>query len=149
MVRASRFELAAKGPRMYLRPAVTTTPALQFQTLHEIVRAARNNLAPGPWDYLIGGAETETTLRRNRQALDSIAFPPRGLRGGLKNDAPPTHRLDRDLCGGRRRDGGESLRRVQRPADAQLRLQPRTRSRRRGGRQLSHLPALRPRRRRL
>jgi len=75
---------------MYLRPAVTTTPALQFQTLHEIVRAARNNLAPGPWDYLIGGAETETTLRRNRQALDSIAFRPRVLRDVSKIDATST-----------------------------------------------------------
>jgi isopentenyl diphosphate isomerase/L-lactate dehydrogenase-like FMN-dependent dehydrogenase len=52
----------------------------RFQTLHEIVRAARANLAPGPWDYLVGGSETETTLRRNRQALDSIAFRPRVLR---------------------------------------------------------------------
>ena len=34
----------------------------KFQTLHEIVRAARMNLAPGPWDYLVGGTETETTL---------------------------------------------------------------------------------------
>jgi glycolate oxidase len=52
----------------------------RFQTLHEIARAARANLAPGPWDYLAGGAETETTLRRNRQALDSLAFRPRVLR---------------------------------------------------------------------
>lgn len=52
----------------------------RFQTLHEIVKAARQNLDPGPWDYLIGGAETETTLRRNRQALDAIAFRPRVLR---------------------------------------------------------------------
>ena len=52
----------------------------RFQMLHEIVKAARQNLEPGPWDYLIGGAETETTLRRNRQALDSIAFRPRVLR---------------------------------------------------------------------
>ena len=52
----------------------------RFQTLHEIVKAARQNLAPGPWDYLAGGAETETTLKRNRQALDSIAFRPRVLR---------------------------------------------------------------------
>jgi isopentenyl diphosphate isomerase/L-lactate dehydrogenase-like FMN-dependent dehydrogenase len=52
----------------------------QFQTLHEIVRAARARLAPGPLDYLMGGAETETTLRRNRQALDAIAFRPRVLR---------------------------------------------------------------------
>jgi isopentenyl diphosphate isomerase/L-lactate dehydrogenase-like FMN-dependent dehydrogenase len=51
-----------------------------FQTLHEIVQAARGQLPPGPWDYLVGGTETETTLRRNRQALDSIAFRPRVLR---------------------------------------------------------------------
>ncbi len=43
-----------------------------FLTLQEIVAAARANLAPGPWNYLIGGAETETTVRRNRMALDSI-----------------------------------------------------------------------------
>ena len=58
----------------------------KFQTLHEIVRAARLNLAPGPWDYLAGGAETETTLRRNRQALDSVAFRPRVLRNVAKID---------------------------------------------------------------
>ncbi len=52
----------------------------KFLTLHEIVRAARANLAPGPWDYLIGGAETETTQKRNRRALDAIAFRPRVLR---------------------------------------------------------------------
>ena len=52
----------------------------QFQTLQEIVAAARSNLAPGPWSYLIGGAETETTVRRNRMALDSLAFRPRVLR---------------------------------------------------------------------
>ena len=51
-----------------------------FLTLQEIVAAARAKLAPGPWSYLIGGAETETTVRRNRQALDSIAFRPRVLR---------------------------------------------------------------------
>lgn len=56
----------------------TTTE--QFLTLQEIVAAARANLAPGPWGYLIGGAETETTMRRNRLALDSIAFRPRVLR---------------------------------------------------------------------
>jgi glycolate oxidase len=51
----------------------------RFLTLHEIVAAARRNLAPGPWNYLIGATETETTMRRNRQALDSIAFRPRVL----------------------------------------------------------------------
>lgn len=58
----------------------------RFLTLHEIAKAAWQNLAPGPWDYLIGGAETETTLKRNRQALDSIAFRPRVLRNVAKID---------------------------------------------------------------
>src|SRR5438128_1246366 len=62
----------------------------KFSPLHEIVRAARNNLAPGPWDYLIGGAETETTVRRNRLALDSIAFRPRVLRDVSKIDTTST-----------------------------------------------------------
>jgi len=52
----------------------------QFLALQEIVAAARGNLPPGPWSYLIGGAETETTVRRNRHALDSIGFRPRVLR---------------------------------------------------------------------
>src|SRR5437660_1058279 len=62
----------------------------RFQTLHEIVRAAKLALAPGPWDYLAGGTETETTLRRNRQALDSIAFRPRVLRNVSKIDSTST-----------------------------------------------------------
>lgn len=49
-------------------------------TLHEIVERARRRLPEGVWDYLVGGAESETTMRRNRQALDAIAFRPRVLR---------------------------------------------------------------------
>jgi glycolate oxidase len=59
----------------------------QFLTLQEFVEAARRNLAPGPWNYLIGGAESETTVRRNRLALDSIGFRPRVLRDVSKVDA--------------------------------------------------------------
>jgi isopentenyl diphosphate isomerase/L-lactate dehydrogenase-like FMN-dependent dehydrogenase len=58
----------------------------KFQTLHEIVKAARQNLAPGPWDYMAGGAESETTLRRNRLAIDSLALRPRVLRDVSKVD---------------------------------------------------------------
>ncbi len=52
----------------------------EFLTLHEIVAQARSNLSDGVWDYLAGGADTETTLLRNRQGLDGIAFRPRVLR---------------------------------------------------------------------
>jgi isopentenyl diphosphate isomerase/L-lactate dehydrogenase-like FMN-dependent dehydrogenase len=69
---------------------MTSDVAERFQTLHEIVKAAKHNLAPGPWDYLMGGTETETTLRRNRQSLDSIAFRPRVLRDVRGVDASST-----------------------------------------------------------
>jgi isopentenyl diphosphate isomerase/L-lactate dehydrogenase-like FMN-dependent dehydrogenase len=49
----------------------------QFPVLHKFVPAARAKLDDGAWDYLIGGAETETTQKRNRMALDRLAFRPR------------------------------------------------------------------------
>jgi isopentenyl diphosphate isomerase/L-lactate dehydrogenase-like FMN-dependent dehydrogenase len=52
---------------------------VDFQTLHEIVAKARQNLNQNDWDYIVGATETETTLRRNRLALDQIAFRPRVL----------------------------------------------------------------------
>ena len=58
----------------------TAHPAGDPATLHEIVERARHRLPEGVWDYLVGGAESETTMRRNRQALDAIAFRPRVLR---------------------------------------------------------------------
>ncbi len=54
-------------------------PSGDFQTLHEFVAAARKNLPDNIWDYLIGATETETTMRRNRLALDSLALRPRVL----------------------------------------------------------------------
>ena len=62
----------------------------QFQTIHELARAARRNLSDGPWDYLIGGTETETTVKRNRLAIDSLAFRPRVLRDVSKVDSSST-----------------------------------------------------------
>jgi glycolate oxidase len=52
----------------------------RFHNLHEFVAVARATLDRNVWDYLIGGVETETTLRRNRLAIDSLAFRPRILR---------------------------------------------------------------------
>ena len=67
-----------------------------FQNLHEFVRKARANLNQNAWDYIIGGAETETTLRRNRMALDEIAFRPRVLRDVAPVD-PAVERFGRKL----------------------------------------------------
>src|SRR5205814_8329907 len=61
--------------------------AQEFLTLQEIYQAAKRNLPPGPWAYLMGGAETETTVLRNRRALDEIAFRPRVLRDVSRIDS--------------------------------------------------------------
>lgn len=50
-----------------------------FSTLSEMFSVARNRLEKGDWDYLVGGSDTESTLLRNRSALDSWAFVPRIL----------------------------------------------------------------------
>jgi len=64
--------------------------ATNYAVLHEFFRAAKKNLSPGTWDYLMGGSETETTLERNRQALDAIAFRPRVLRDVAAVDTSTT-----------------------------------------------------------
>jgi isopentenyl diphosphate isomerase/L-lactate dehydrogenase-like FMN-dependent dehydrogenase len=53
--------------------------ASEFRTIHEIVKAARLKLNQTLWDYVIGGSVTETTLRRNRLAIDSRALRPKVL----------------------------------------------------------------------
>jgi len=50
-----------------------------FATLPEIERAAKNILPPEVWDFGKGGAETETTLRRNHRALKQLAIRQRVL----------------------------------------------------------------------
>ena len=52
----------------------------RFMTLQEIRRAAKRILPPGPWGFGAGGSETETTLRRNRQAIRKLAIRQRVLR---------------------------------------------------------------------
>ncbi len=51
----------------------------EFATNEQIVQSAKRRLAQGPWDYLVGGSESETTMRRNRLSFDKIAFRPRVL----------------------------------------------------------------------
>jgi len=51
-----------------------------FPTLQDLVWAAREKLPTAVWEFVTFGTETETTLRRNRRALDSLAFLPRIMR---------------------------------------------------------------------
>jgi isopentenyl diphosphate isomerase/L-lactate dehydrogenase-like FMN-dependent dehydrogenase len=61
---------------------------LDFLTIHEVIKQARLNLSQFSWDYLMGAASTETTLKRNRMAFDSIALRPRVLRDVRKGPPP-------------------------------------------------------------
>ena len=66
---------------------IQASPVVDFLNLHEFVAKARQNLSQNHWDYIVGAAETETTLRRNRMALDAVAFRPRVLTNVSKVDA--------------------------------------------------------------
>src|SRR5438270_13203379 len=68
----------------------TASAPSDLLNLHEIVAKARQNLNQNDWDYIVGGVESETTLRRNRMALDTIAFRPRVLRDVSKVDTSVT-----------------------------------------------------------
>ena len=58
---------------------MSNEPPMDFQLLHEFIKKARINLNQNVWDYLIGGTETETGVKRNRLALDRLALRPRVL----------------------------------------------------------------------
>ena len=53
---------------------------VRFQVLHEIAEEACARLPRNIWDYMRGATETETTAKRNRLAIDSVALRPRMLR---------------------------------------------------------------------
>ena len=72
------------------RLRVRQNNAGDFQSLQEIVMAARRNLPRELWDHLSGGADSETTLKRNRMALDSLALRQRVLVDVRKIDITTT-----------------------------------------------------------
>src|SRR5437868_690478 len=65
-------------------------PQAEFITIPEIVQAAKAKLSSQAWDYSFGGADTETTLRRNRTAFEYLALRPRVLRDVRARDTSTT-----------------------------------------------------------
>lgn len=63
---------------------------VKFESLTEMIVMAKRALSHDEWDYINGGAETETSLRRNRLALDCLAFRPRILRDVRNIDTSTT-----------------------------------------------------------
>ena len=72
-----------------IHPAMSA-PAHDILLLQELAKRARTRLPKAVWDYVIGGADTETTLRRNRLGLDSLALRPRVLRDVSEIDCAAT-----------------------------------------------------------
>jgi isopentenyl diphosphate isomerase/L-lactate dehydrogenase-like FMN-dependent dehydrogenase len=62
----------------------------KFATATEMIVMAKRALSDDEWDYINGAAETETSLRRNRQALDCLALRPRILRDVREPDLSST-----------------------------------------------------------
>src|SRR6476661_4560980 len=62
----------------------------QFQSLQEIVHTARQKLPRELWDHLSGGSDSETTLRRNRLALDALALRQRVMVNVTDSDLTTT-----------------------------------------------------------
>ncbi len=69
--------------------SVAAADAAELRTTTELIALAQRRLAAPAWDFIAGGAETETTILRNRHALDSVAFRPRVLRN-VEHATPAT-----------------------------------------------------------
>src|SRR2546430_1838170 len=58
----------------------------EWQTIPDILPAARLALSPPAWAFSGSGPESEGTVRRNRAAFDRLALLPRVLRGVASRD---------------------------------------------------------------
>jgi glycolate oxidase len=81
----------AKAKRSTAAKKAVTKQAAEPEilTTTELVALAKKRLPESAWDFIVGGAETETSIVRNRHALDSIAFRPRVLRN-VEDASPAT-----------------------------------------------------------
>jgi glycolate oxidase len=87
---AGRAGKAKRGGEARTYPRIDEKAAANFVSLQEIVATARRNLSQELWDHLSGGSDSETTLLRNRQALDSLALRQRVLVDVRKIDITTT-----------------------------------------------------------
>jgi FMN-dependent dehydrogenase len=77
---AAKSASVAKGSKKSSNPLGLEKKAPgQFDTLQEIALAAHRKLPAPVWDHLMGGADSEMTLRRNRAGLDALALRQRVL----------------------------------------------------------------------
>ncbi len=67
-----------------------------FNTVQDIVWSAHEKLSKPMWEFITYGTETDTTVYRNRQAFDSLAFRPRVMRD-VRDVDPRTRFLGHEL----------------------------------------------------
>jgi len=79
----------AKGRTAAKKAVKKKADSEEILTTTELVALAKKRLSEAAWEFIVGGAETETTIVRNRHALDSIAFRPRVLRN-VEDASPAT-----------------------------------------------------------
>jgi 4-hydroxymandelate oxidase len=73
------------------------TPPPTLVSLYDYESAAKRILSAPAWEYFNGGSADEITLRRNRQALDSLQLKPRVLVDVTRIDTSRTL-LDRNMA---------------------------------------------------
>lgn len=79
-LRLAQADEAAPKPKPKPKPAITAVlDKGDFKTLQEIVLTAKRNLPPDLWIHLTGGSDSETTIRRNRLAFETLALRQRVL----------------------------------------------------------------------
>lgn len=77
------------GRRSAVQPIAPAGNSLRLKRLYSVaaVRGAARRVLPKPvFDFADGGAEDETTLRRNERAFDDVALLPRPLNGAAVRD---------------------------------------------------------------
>ena len=77
--KSSRSAAARKGQARKPASRKTAPRAPQFDSLQQIALTSYRKLKPAVWDHLVGGADSEMTLRRNRAGLDALALRQRVL----------------------------------------------------------------------
>jgi isopentenyl diphosphate isomerase/L-lactate dehydrogenase-like FMN-dependent dehydrogenase len=71
--------LLAQAAEPKPKPKAPAIDKGDFATLQEMVLEARRNLPPDLWTHLTGGSDSETTIRRNRMAFETLALRQRVL----------------------------------------------------------------------
>lgn len=76
------------------RQAAYAAARERYNTTTELIADAQQRVEPARWDYIASATESETSLKRNRMGIDSLALRPRVMRN-VANTDPATEFLGR------------------------------------------------------